>query len=87
VEPQSEALRLLRRQSELEEGMRRPGDIRVTEEPELYALRAGLKRFLGAVRGIRESSSLLHRPVDTLPSRDVEGQCDGGQSMRLDASI
>jgi len=38
MEPLNKALRLLRRQSELEEAMRRPGGIRVTEERELYQL-------------------------------------------------
>ena len=43
VEPLSEALRLLRRQSELEDATRRPGGIRVVEEREICALREKLK--------------------------------------------
>ena len=72
MEPLSDALRLLRRQSELEEGMRRPGGIRVIEEREIYELREKLKRFPAAVRAILEASSRLHRPVETLSSRDIE---------------
>jgi hypothetical protein len=72
MEPLSEALRLLRRQSELEDAMRRPGGIRVVEEREIYELRARLQRFPAAVRAILEASSRLHRPVETLSPRDVE---------------
>lgn len=38
----SEAMRLLKRQSELEAAMRAPGGSRITEERELYQLRARL---------------------------------------------
>jgi hypothetical protein len=68
----SESLRLLRRQSELEEAMHRPGGIRVTEEREIYELRETLKRFPGAVRAILEASIRLRRPVEALSARDVE---------------
>jgi hypothetical protein len=74
MEPLSEALRLLRRQSELEDAMRRPGGIRVTEEREIYELREKLKRFPGSVRAILEDSSRLHRPVETLSPRDVDNR-------------
>jgi hypothetical protein len=72
VEPLSEALRLLRRQSELEYAMRRPGGIRVVEERETYALREQLKHYPAAVRAILDAASRLHRPVDTLTPREVE---------------
>jgi hypothetical protein len=72
MEPLSEALRLLRRQSELEEAMRRPGGIRVTEERELYQLRDNLQKYPAAVRAILDASRLLHRPVDTLTTNDIE---------------
>jgi hypothetical protein len=72
VEPLSEALRLLRRQSELEEAMRRPGGIRVTHERELHQLRESLQEFPVAVRAILEASQRLHRPVDVLSINDIE---------------
>ena len=72
MEPVSEALRLLRRQSELEEAMRRPGGIRVTEERELYALRDVLRRYPGAVTAILDAARRLHRPVDALTFSDAE---------------
>jgi hypothetical protein len=72
MEPLSEALRLLRRQSELEEAMRRPGGIRVTEERELYQLKDCLQKYPAAVRAILEASQRLHRPLDSLSLLDVE---------------
>ena len=68
----SEALRLLRRQSELQDAMRRPGGIRVAEEREIYALRDQLKHYPAAVRAILDAASWLHRPVETLSARDIE---------------
>jgi hypothetical protein len=72
MEPLSEALRLMRRQSELEEAMRQPGGIRVTHERELHQLRDSLQEFPVAVRAILEASRRLHRPVDVLSVSDVD---------------
>jgi hypothetical protein len=72
MEPLSEALRLLRRQSELEDAIRQTGEIRVVEEREIYALREQLRHYPAAVRAILAAASRLHRPVDTLTLRDVE---------------
>jgi len=72
MEPLSEALQLLRRQSELEEAMRRPGGIRVTEERELNQLRDNLQTYPAAVRAILDASRRLHRPPDALSFQDVE---------------
>jgi len=72
MEPLSEALRLLRRQSGLEDAMRRPGGIRVVEEREIYPLREQLKHHPAAVRAILDAASRPHRPAETLSSTDVE---------------
>ena len=72
MEPPSEPLRLLRRQSELEEAMRRPGGIRVAEERELDQLRDRLQKYPAAVRAILEASKRLRRPVDALSLYGVE---------------
>ncbi len=72
MEPLREALRLMKRQTELENAMRRPGGIRVTEERELYQLRGALSQFPAAVTAIMETASQLRRPVDTLSIHDVE---------------
>lgn len=72
MEPLSEAMRLLRWQCELEEAIRRPGGIRVTEERELYLLRNNLQRYPAAVRAILEASRRLHRPVVALALQDIE---------------
>ena len=68
-----EALLLLKRQAELEAGLRHAGGIRVTEERELYAVRAQLQRYPQAVAAILQTASNLHRPVDSLLPQDVCG--------------
>ena len=72
MEPLSEALRLLRRQSELEDAMRRPGGIRVVEEREFYALHEQLKHYPAAVRAILDAANHLNRPIDSLSFQDIE---------------
>ena len=52
MEPLSEAVRLLRRQAEIEDGMRGPGGIRVTAARELHEIRQTLSCYPGAVRAI-----------------------------------
>ena len=71
MEPITEALELLKRQAVLENGLRRAGGIRVTEERELYALRERLQRYPQAVTAILQTASNLNRPVDTLRPQDV----------------
>jgi hypothetical protein len=71
MEPINEALELLKRQAELENGLRQAGGIRVTEERELYALRERLQRYPQAVTAILQTARILNRPVDTLRPQDV----------------
>lgn len=71
MEPLNEALELLKRQAELETGLRQAGGIRVTEERELYALRERLQRYPQAVTAILQASRHLNRPIDTLQAQDV----------------
>ncbi len=72
MEPLHEALRLIKRQTELENAMRRPGGIRVTEERELYQLRYALTQYPAAVTAIAEAAARMRRPVDTISIDDVE---------------
>jgi hypothetical protein len=72
MEPIHEALRLIKRQAELENAMRRPGGIRVTEERELIELSGALARYPAAVTAILEAASRMRRPVDTISAEDVE---------------
>ena len=72
MEPLHEALRLIKRQAELEITMRQPGGIRVTEEREIYALRERLQRYPQAVTAILQAARTLNRPVDTLQLHDVQ---------------
>ena len=72
--PLHEALRLIKRQTELENAMRRPGGIRVTEERELFQLRHALAQYPAAVTAIIEAAARMRRPVDTLSLDDVEAE-------------
>jgi hypothetical protein len=72
MEPLHEALRLIKRQTELESAMRRPGGIRVTEERELFQLRGALAQFPAAVTAIMDAAARMRRPVDTISAEDVE---------------
>jgi hypothetical protein len=72
MEPLHEALRLIKRQTELETAMRRPGGIRVTEERELFQLRGALARYPAAVNAIIEAAARMRRPVDTISAEDVD---------------
>lgn len=75
MEPITEALRLLKRQAEIQNGLRRNSSTRVTEERELYLIRNWLARFPAAVQAITLTANELHRPIDTLSVRDVEKRC------------
>jgi len=70
--PLHEALRLIKRQSELENAMRRPGGIRVTEERELFQLRHALTQYPAAVTAIIEAAARTRRPVDTISAEDID---------------
>lgn len=72
MEPLHEALRLIKRQTELENAMRRPGGIRVTEERELFHVRHALTQYPAAVAAIIEAAARMRRPVDTISIDDVE---------------
>jgi len=63
----------LKRQAELEEGLRQPGGIRVTAEGEIYALRERLQRYPQAVTAIPQAARALNRLVETLEPRDIRG--------------
>ena len=71
MEPIAEVLELLKRQAELENGLRQPGGIWVTEEREIYALRERLQRYPQAVSAILQAARSLNRPVETLQPQDV----------------
>jgi len=70
----STALDLLKRQAALEEGLRQPGGIRVTEERELHTLRERLARFPypNAIEAVIEAARNLGRPIDLMTVPDVE---------------
>jgi hypothetical protein len=70
-----EVLRLLKRQAEIQQGLRRDSTTRVIEERELYLIRNRLALFPAAVQAIALTAAELHRPVDTLSVRDVEAHC------------
>jgi hypothetical protein len=73
MEPLYEALRLIKRQTELENAMRRPGGIRVTEERELFQLWHALTQYPAAVTAIIEAAARMRRPIDSISLDDIEG--------------
>jgi hypothetical protein len=75
MEPISEALQLLKRQAEIQHGLRRSRDNPMLAERELYLIRNKLAQFPAAVQAIGLAAAELHRPVDTLSVRDVEQRC------------
>jgi len=76
MEPITEALQLLRRQAEIQSGLRRwDSTNRVVEERELYLIRQRLARYPAAVQAIALTAAELHRPVEHLSVRDVEQRC------------
>jgi hypothetical protein len=72
MESIGKALQLLRRQAELEDAMRRPGGIRVTEERELNRLRMELQGYPAAVRAILETATRLDCPLGSLSVGDLK---------------
>lgn len=75
MEPINEALQLLKRQAEIQNGLRRSRDNPMLAERELYLIRNRLARYPAAVQAIGLAAAELHRPVDTLSVRDVEARC------------
>jgi hypothetical protein len=75
MESIAEVLRLLKRQAEIQQGLRPNSTTRVLEERELYLIRNRLARFPATVQAIALTASELHRPIDNLSVRDVEQRC------------
>ena len=75
MEPISEALQLLKRKAEIQQGLRRNSTTRVIEERELYLIRNRLAQFPAAVQAIALTAAELHRPIENLSVRDVEQRC------------
>jgi len=70
MEPLHEALRLIKRKTDLEDAMRRPGGIRVMEERELLELRRALSQNPAAVAVIEAAARM--RPVDATSIDDIQ---------------
>jgi len=66
-----EALRLLKRQAELETAMKQRGGIRIIEEQELHWVRRRLADAPEAARAIVEAAHGLQRPIDELSASEV----------------
>ena len=72
MEPITEALRLLQRQAEIQNALRRTRGSSVLDERELYLIRNRLAQYPAALQAIAMTAAELHRPADTLSARDVE---------------
>ena len=70
-----EALRLLKRQAEIQHALRGARGSPVLEERELYLIRNRLAQYPAAVQAIALTAAELHRPIDTLSVRDIEKRC------------
>ena len=68
----TQALELLKRQSELEAAMRQRGGARVTEEQELYLVRRRLNESPEASQAVIEAAHALRRPVTDVTVDEVE---------------
>lgn len=68
----NEALRLLRRQAELEKAMKQPGGVRITEEQELHDLKKRLMEYPEAMEAALQAAHALRRPISEITARDVE---------------
>ena len=68
----NEAIRLLRRQSDLEAAMRKPRDIRITEEQELVMLKRRLSEYPEAAHAVMQAAHALRKPVSAVTAREVE---------------
>jgi hypothetical protein len=75
METIAEALRLLKRQAEIQNDLRRSRDNPLLAERELFLIRNRLAQFPAAVQAITLTANELHRPVDTLSAGDVEKRC------------
>ena len=68
----NDALQLLKRQVELENAMKQPGGIRITEEQELHVVRRRIAQFPEAVRAVTQAAHALRRPITEVTTDDVE---------------
>jgi hypothetical protein len=68
----NEALRLLRRQADLERAMKQPGGVRITEEQELHVVRRQLMEFPEAMEAALQAAHAMRRPISEITARDVE---------------
>jgi hypothetical protein len=66
MEPLNETLRLIKRRAELENAMRQPGGIRITEERELLQLRDALAQFADAATSLLATGSRMRTPLEGL---------------------
>ena len=67
-----DALKLLKRQTELESAIKEPGGVHIKEEQELQILTRQLERFPEATQAVLQAAHALRRPVTTLSAHDVE---------------
>jgi len=75
MESIAEVLRLLKRQAEIQQGLRPNSSTRVIEERELFLIRNRLARFPATVQAVALTAAELHRPIEYLTARDVQPHC------------
>jgi hypothetical protein len=68
----NDAIRLLRRQAELEVAIRKPIGIRIAEELELVMLQRRLAEYPEAVVAVMQAAHAVRKPVTAVTAREVE---------------
>jgi hypothetical protein len=68
----NDAIRLIRRQADLEAAMRKPGGIRITEEQELVMLKRRLAEYPEAALAVMQAAHAMRKPVTAVTAREVE---------------
>jgi hypothetical protein len=68
----NDAIRLLRRQAELQAAIRKPGGIRVTEEQELIRLKRRLAEYPEATLAVMQAAHAMRKPVTAITGPEVD---------------
>ena len=74
MDPLNEALRLLKRQAQLQQALRRSNPNRMLDERELFLIRRQLTRYPAAVQAITLAAAELHCPIELVRASDVEAR-------------
>ena len=72
----NDAIRLLRRQADLEAAMRKPGAMRITEEQELVMLKRRLAEYPEAALVLMQAALAMRKPITPVTAREVAARAN-----------